>query len=232
MSPFCSLGCRVGTPLQPWDLWGRSPLCPSLKLEASWQRRGGRPCPALEGASEILIPFLPPFRGFQGGLGKCVTLFPLGGGGVGSVCLSVCAFFLIYVSFPPILSAGDGDISPSHFGNLAGHPFLTQSEVLRRIPHFCTKLVLLPLQFWGICRALSAPHICRIFPHIFGGGAMGIFFSPFSFRGLSLPAWVTWVGFHAPAQAWRGNPSCRSWLAAMWPPWGTWRDASPDPAAS
>ncbi|XP_064531633.1 ADP-ribosylhydrolase ARH1-like isoform X3 [Pseudopipra pipra] len=32
--------------------------------------------------------------------------------------------------------------------------------------------------------------------------------------------------------AWRGNPSCRSWLAATWLPWETWRDASLDPPAS
>ncbi|XP_074666200.1 LOW QUALITY PROTEIN: uncharacterized protein LOC141917045 [Strix aluco] len=33
-------------------------------------------------------------------------------------------------------------------------------------------------------------------------------------------------------KAWRGNPSCRSWLAGTWPPWVTWRGASQGPPAS
>lgn len=112
------LGVRLAFPLQPRVVSGRFPLHPWLKLEHCWEELW-----AGFGASSFHFP--PSFRGFQGGLGGCVSLSPLdtSSGGVGTVSLSLSVFLLIYLPFPPILGSGDKDNSPSHSENLAGYPF-------------------------------------------------------------------------------------------------------------
>lgn len=176
-SLLCSLGCLVGSgsasgfPLTAPGCIGEVPI-------TSLAQTGGLMGGALGGLWGIVIPLPPPFRGFQRGLGGCVSSFPLGGGGVGTVSLSVSVFSLIYLPFPPILGSGDKDNSPSHSGNLAGYPFShslwsTQehSPFLHKTcpasppvlggfvgqcslsPHFwgwCNRGLLLPFQFWGV----------------------------------------------------------------------------------
>lgn len=109
-----------------------------------------------------------------------------------------------------------GTFFPSHFGNLAGYPFFTQFGVLRRIPHFSTKLVLLPLQFWGGLWGSV------LFPYIFWGSAMRVFFSSFSFGGCMGPVPATLGNpgrFSHPGTGLEGEPLlqelARRYVAAM-----------------
>lgn len=146
----------------------------------------------------------PPLLGVsREAWGGCVSSFPLGGGDIGTVSVCFSSFMCPFLPYgvlemqtfpPPLWEPGRVPLSHSLWSAQEDSPFLHEAcpaspPVLRGL--------------WG-----SIP-----FPHIFGGDAMGVFLSPFSFGGCMGPLpGVTKVGLHRsgggapPAGA--GSPLC------------------------
>lgn len=171
----------------PWTVWlvsGSAAGCPLTALVPhsipdSNRRIVGR---SIEGGLvqlQVLRHFPPPFRGFQGGLGDVYPRFLwVGVTWALSVCPCLC-FSSFMRPFLPHWVLEMGTFPPPTLGTWQGTPFSLWStqEDFPFLHETCPASPPVLGGLWG-----SIP-----FPHIFGGDAVGVFLSPFSFGGCMGP---------------------------------------------